>query len=229
MASTLESFRQLFFRGILLSLLTPGLAHAQADLKAEPAENLESEATLTIAAKKKKRKKNKRSGESREKKPSANSLKRSNLKALVGVFLQDGSQITFGGSFTMPMGNFYLDAGGDYTSWKTELIAVSLMRGAGGGGYALGLSQSLLLRIGGRAGMAMITAEFPDLDPNTFEVNGTATSTDSAFYAELRAGLELDLGGSLLASGELQLPVLGGGDGINVSAMSVYGGLGFKF
>lgn len=235
MASRIGNFHQIVILVILAFLLIPETTLAKAGLGSENFEMETSQTSFTLAAKKKKKKKSpkKKGGKQTplkddEQKTSA-TKKHSNLKALVGLFLQDGAQIIFGGSFTMPFGDFYLDAGGDYTSWKTEVLAVSLIRGSAGGGYALGLGKSMLLRIGARGGMAMVSLEFPQYDELSGEVSGIGSSSSSDFYGEIRGGIELDLGSSLIAAGEIQMPVFGGGDGINVSAMSVYGGLGFKF
>lgn len=212
-------------------LLAPRIAAANA---VAPSTSLlaQSAPGPTLAAKKKKKKKKskKQKSSGQAKGPKSDSfINRSNLKALVGMFLQDGSQLTFGGSYTMPFGgSLYADLGGDYTSWKTEILSVRLMRGAAGGGYAMSLSRSMLLRIGTRAGLAQISAEFPAYDEYG-EITNVVNSRESNFYVELRSGLEIDFGGSLMASGEVQLPVFGGGDAINVSAMSIYGGLGIKF
>lgn len=148
------------------------------------------------------------------------------LRGSLGLFLNSSSSLVFGAGVNFPLAkSVVFDGGGDYVSFGSTFISISLMRFTGGAAYVISTSPDTLFRVGGRAGLARIalSGQVPGFYG---EADTNFSNSEMSFYAEGRLAVEKAIGKTTI-SGELQIPLILGTSTTGATSLAIYGGLGF--
>ena len=148
------------------------------------------------------------------------------LRGSLGLFLNSSSTLIFGAGVNFPLAkSVVFDGGGDYVSFGSTFISISLMRFTGGAAYVISPSPDTAFRVGGRAGLARIALS--GQVPAYFgEESSNYSNSEMSFYAEGRLAVEKAIG-KITISGELQIPLILGTSTTGANSLAIYGGLGF--
>jgi hypothetical protein len=148
------------------------------------------------------------------------------VRGSLGLFLSSSSSLVFGAGVNFPLAkSVVFDGGGDYVSFGSTFISISLMRFTGGAAYVISTSPDTVFRVGGRAGLARIALS-GQLPGFYGEADTNYSNSEMSFYAEGRLAVEKAIG-KITISGELQLPLILGTSTTGANSLAIYGGLGF--
>jgi hypothetical protein len=144
------------------------------------------------------------------------------VRGLLGLYIQDGSNLIFGVDGTYPSTSTIAWEGGlDYLKFGNEIFSVSLMHFAGGAMYVMPINPTTVVRFGGRAGIARVTVSttlFSDEE-------GSTSASSSTFFGEARAAVETEFNG-MMAGAVVKLPIFYGSNTAGTRSISLLGTFG---
>jgi hypothetical protein len=161
--------------------------------------------------------------------PSSGLSNQTTGRGLLGFFMGKNSAMIFGAGVTVPRTKtMALDGGLDYVKVGNEYLSVSMLRFAGGGAYIIPTGRDSAARFGGRLGIARVTVSYTI--PPIFEGDEpiSESKSSSSLYGELRGAYEMKLG-SLIAGGEIQIPIFYADKTSGTEGIAIYGSLGVAF